>query len=193
MADQTSTPAGNLTKGERIPAIERATKRSWAEWVELLEKRGAATLGHAEIARITREFMPDDLKNPDWWAQGTAIAYEQHAGLRVPGQSSTGTFRVGASRTLPLDRDAAIDTWVAGPGRLAEHLGHEVSGARTSRTEKRSFYRFNLAGAGRVEVSATPNAKDPAKVSLAVSHEGLPDAGAIEAWRAHWKAQLAEL
>lgn len=190
MADSTS---GNRTRSENIPAIERATGRSWADWVALFEAEGAAKLGHAEIARLARAAMPSELKNPDWWAQGTAIAYEQHAGLRVPGQASNGSFRVSASRTMSMGRDDAVEAWAAGPGAATEHLGSTVSKPRRSRTEKRSFFRFELEDAGRVEFAAAPNAKDPAKVILAVSHEGLPDADGIERWRAHWKALLAEL
>lgn len=184
---------GNRTRAGNVPALERATGRSWADWLAHFEARGAASLGHAEIARIAREAMPDDLQNPDWWAQGAAIAFEQHAGLRVPGQSSSGTFRVSASRTVPLDRDAAVEAWAAGPGTAAQHLGFVASEPRRSRTEKRTFFRFDLDGAGRVEVAATPNPKDPAKATLGVNHEGLTDGDAVEAWRAHWKALLAEI
>ena len=183
--------SGNRTRGGRLPAIERASGRPWAEWVALFEARGAAGLGHAEIARIARAALPDALENPDWWAQGVAIAYEQHAGLRVPGQSASGTFRVSASRTVPLGRDAAIAAWTAAHGDRAEHLGVPAGPARASRTEKRSFLRFDLPGTGRVEVAATP--KDDARSSVAVSLEGLADGSQIEAWRAHWKALLAEL
>ncbi|WP_241156103.1 hypothetical protein [Leucobacter chromiireducens] len=183
--------SGNRTRGERVPAIERASRKPWGEWVTLFEAADAATLPHPEIARIARAELPADLANPDWWAQGIAIAYEQHAGLRVPGQSSTGTFRVSASRTLPLDRDAAIAAWREAHGDRAEHLGHAAGEPRPSRTEKRSFWRFDLAGAGRVEVSATP--KDQDRAVLTVSLEGLPDGDRIEEWRAHWKALLAAL
>ncbi|MBL3699885.1 hypothetical protein [Leucobacter luti] len=186
-----AVPSGNLTRGERVPAIERASGRPWAEWLRLFEAANASTIGHSEIAKVARAALPDSLENPDWWAQGIAIAYEQHAGLRVPGQSTSGTFRVGASRTLPLDRDAAIAAWDAAHGELTEHRGHAAGPARTSRTEKRSFWRFSLDGAGKVEVSATPKGED--RVILAVSQEGLPDGDRIEEWRAHWKALLAEL
>lgn len=182
---------GNRTRGESISAIERASARSWDEWVRLFESHNANELGHSEIARIARAAMPKNLANPDWWAQGTAIAYEQHAGLRVPGQSTSGTFRVSASRTLPLDRDAAIAAWADAHGELIEHLGHAASAVRTSRTEKRSFWRFNLNDAGKVEISATPKGTD--RVILGVSHDGLPDGERIEEWRTHWKALLAAL
>ncbi len=183
--------SGNATRGERVPAIERASERSWDDWVALFEAKRAATLPHSEIARIARSVLPASLPNPDWWAQGIAIAYEQHAGLRVPGQSTSGTFRVSASRTLPLGRDEAIAAWIAAHGELGEHRGFPAGPARSSRTEKRSFWRFSVEGAGRVEVSATPKGDDRAVIT--VSLEGLPSGDDIEAWRAHWKALLAAL
>ncbi len=182
---------GNRTRSGSIPAIERATGRDWSDWVRIFETEDAKSKDHAAIARIARASMPDDLQNPDWWAQSAAIAYEQHAGLRVPGQSSAGTFRVSASRTLPLDRDAAIDAWVEAHGSRSEHLGAAAGEPRRSRTEKRTFWRFDLEGVGRVEVSATP--KSGERVTLGVNHDGLPDGERIEEWRAHWKALLAEL
>jgi len=189
MSDQASQH--NRTKASNPEAVARASGRAWSEWLELFEAEGAGSLPHSEIARIARESMPPGTRNPDWWAQGAAIAFEQQAGLRVPGQSSTGSFRVSASRTLRLDRDAAVDAWEAGPGAAAAQLGHEVSGARRARTEKRSFWRAKLEGAGRVEISATP--KDADRIVLAVNHEGLPDGTRIEEWRAHWKSLLAEI
>lgn len=186
-----AAPTGNLTRGERVPAIERATGRSWDDWLGIFEAAQARTLSHPEIARVARTHVPEDLQNPDWWAQGIAIAFEQHVGLRVPGQSSSGDFRVSASRTLPLDRDAAIEAWVTAHGDRPEHLGHEPGVPRPSRTEKRTFWRFSLEGAGKVEVAAT--SKDPDRAVLTVSQDGLADGEQIEAWRAHWKGLLAAL
>lgn len=186
-----SEQPANRTRSENIPAIERASGRPWDEWLKIFAARDAKNLGHPEIARIARAAMPAALKNPDWWAQGTTIAYEQHVGLRVPGQSSTGTFRVSASRTLVMDRDDAIDAWVSAHGASIEHLGHASGKPRQSRTGKRSFWRFNLDGAGRVEIAATPKGDD--RVIVSVSHEGLPDEECIEQWRAHWKALLVAL
>lgn len=183
--------AGNRTRAGNIPALERASERDWESWVRIFDAHGARGLSHGEIAKLALTAMPESLDNPEWWAQAAAIAYEQHVGIRVPGQSSTGSFRVSASRTLPLDRDAAIDAWVSAHGALAEHLGYAAGEARPSRTEKRSFWRFSLEGAGRVEVSATPKGDD--RSTLAISHDGLPDGDSVEGWRSHWKALLAAL
>lgn len=181
----------NKTRAESIPGIERATGRSWADWVEIFESQGARTLPHPKIAIIARAAVPETLANPDWWAQGIAIAYEQHAGLRVPGQSSTGTFRVSASRTLTADRDDIIEAWAAANNDRTEHLGHKAGEPRRSRTEKRTFWRLDLEGAGRVEVAASQKTED--KIIVALSQDGLPDGERIEEWRAHWKSLLAEL
>lgn len=196
-ADQPTTTG---TRATSVPAIERATGRDWASWLELFaehgaDKHGAAKLGHAKIAKIARAALPDDMQSVDWWAQGVAIAFEQHMGLRIPGQGSDGLFRVSASRTLPLDRDAAIDAWVAAHGdgerHGTEHRGFTVQKPRRSRTEKRSFWRFDLDGMGRVDVSATPKGDD--RVTLGISHDGMPSGEDIEQWRAYWKELLAAL
>ena len=150
----------------------------------------AAEKSHAEIAKIARALVPDHVENPDWWAQGIAIAFEHHVGLRVPGQSATGTFRVSASRTLPGGRDDVLDLWItANAGR--EHQGYPLTNERTSRTEKRSFWRATAQGAGKLDVAAAPKGDD--KTILSVEHIDLSDEADIEVWRAYWKEQLAAL
>ena len=216
-----ASSASNQTKAENVPAIERASNRSWIDWLALFDAAGAAKLPHPEIARIARAAMPDTLKNPDWWAQGTAIAFEQHVGIRVPGQSSTGEFRVSASRTMSCDRDESIARWIA---RFASHthLGHEAESVRQSRTEKRTFWRASLVPPASAMASSATNdpaaddsaaadsvmadpataahklevaaeAKPDGRSLVAISHTGLPGADAIEQWRSHWKACLGEL
>lgn len=186
-----SAAAGNETRGTSIAGIERATGRDWASWMAYFDANNARELAHPEIAKLALAATPEDMQSRHWWAQGVAIAFEQQVGLRVPGQSSTGTFRVSATRTLSLDRDAAVASWVAAHGERTEHLGHASGVPRPSRTDKRTFWRLPLEGAGKVEVAAV--AKDADRSILTVSQDGIPDQEQIEAWRAHWKALLAEL
>lgn len=186
-----NTDRGNRTTASNIPALEGATKRSWAEWLQLFEQAGATALAHPEIARIARQAMPGELQNPDWWAQGVAIAFEQSAGLRVPGQSATGEYRVGASRTLSLSREEATERWDALNSGRAEQGGHRVADVRRSTTAKRSFWRATLEGAGQVEVSVEAKGED--RSVCTVQHTRLLEADSIETWRAHWKSRLAEL
>lgn len=190
-SDEAREARANRTRATSVPAIERATGRDWAGWLDIFAAHDALHLPHAQIARVARDSVPATLQNPDWWAQGIAIAFEQHAGLRVPGQGSDGLFRVSASRTMSVDRDAAIAAWISEHGDATEHRGRAVLRPRASRTEKRSFWRCDLEGAGRVEVSATP--KGDERITLAVSHDGMPSGEEIEEWRAYWKALLAVL
>ena len=182
---------GNRTRGDRIPAVERESGMPWAAWLDVFEAAGARELNHSEIARVAHAAMPAHVENPDWWAQAATIAFEQHAGLRVPGQSIDGTFRLGASRTVERDRDDAVAEWIRRYAAAATHLGHDAGAPRESRTAQRTFYRFNLDGAGRVEIAASD--KGSGRSSIAVSQEGLPDGERIEEWRAYWKSLLGAL
>lgn len=192
---------------ERTEALERTTGMPWSEWVALFEAAGAASLNHAEIARIALAAMPSHVSNPGWWAQGAAIAYEHQIGMRAPGQSATGSWRVGANRTVSLGRDAAIERWDAlfGAAVCPSHRGHALAGeVRRSRTEKRTFWRVSLEGAGKLEVAASEaparagdagGARGPGedRASVALQHTALASGDELEEWRAHWKAVLAEL
>lgn len=183
-------PTENRTKASNVGALERASSRSWHDWLALFDAAGAASLSHSDIAKIARDAMPSSLKNPEWWAQDAAIAFEQHMGLRVPGQSSAGDFRVSVSRTLGFGRDDAIERWIASFAAVT-HLGHALDNARTSRTDKRSFWRASLEGAGKVEVAAL--AKEPGRSLVTVNHTALTSDTDIEPWRAHWKTCLSSL
>lgn len=183
--------SGNRTRPNSIPALERASGRSWDDWLAVFEAAGGTSASHGELAAAAIAAMPSDLENPGWWAQGAAIAFEQHTGMRVPGQLSDGSFGVSASRTLETDRDAAIEAWAALVASAADQRGRAFGEPRTSRTGKRSFWRASLADAGKVEASATP--KDEGRITFTVSQSGLADGAEIEAWRSHWKALLARM
>lgn len=181
----------NETRSTSIPSIEKRTGKAWSEWLAYFHEHGAAQLPHPEIAKLALANVPADLENPEWWAQGIAIAFEQQTGLRVPGQASDGTFRVGVSRTLPLNRDEAIELWISTHGPHEDHRGHAVTDTRNSRTAQRTFWRCTLEGAGRLEVAAAD--KDAERAVLTVELTRLADPDSIEEWRSYWKARLAEL
>src|SRR5699024_6158319 len=63
--------------------IATATGRQWAEWVQILDAAGARERNHTAIAELALEHMPASVGQREWWAQGTAVAYEQQVGLRV--------------------------------------------------------------------------------------------------------------
>ncbi|HET9469636.1 MAG TPA: hypothetical protein VFO24_00940, partial [Usitatibacter sp.] len=68
--------------GVGTDAVLRATGRPWSEWLAVLDRAGARTLSHKDIALLlSRKFGV-----PDWWGQMVTVGYEQARGLRAAGQ-----------------------------------------------------------------------------------------------------------
>ncbi|MFC7403630.1 hypothetical protein [Georgenia alba] len=173
-------------------AVATATGRTWPEWVSLLDDAGARQMNHTEIARLALELMPEGARQKEWWAQGTAVAYEQHAGLRVPGQTCDGDFQLSTTRTVQGDKDDALAAWLDAVAAGEQLGGVLVEGlATTSSTEKWRYWRARLADGTRVAVSISDNGAGKASVGLV--HSKLDSAEAIEQWRPVWKDLLAQL
>ncbi|WP_300342248.1 hypothetical protein [Nesterenkonia sp.] len=172
--------------------IERASGISWDEWVALLDEAGAEKLKHAQIAEITYREMPEHVSSRGWWAQGVAIAYQHHKGLRIPGRSSTGDFAASASKTYPGDKDAALTRWqqvVEGQDSFGGVPLEEAP--TTSATEKWRYWRAKLADGTRVAVTISD--KPGGKSTVAVQHSKLASADQITTWKSVWKEVLAQL
>ena len=73
--------------------------------MQLLEEAGAGQINHSQIAVLALELKPADVEQKEWWAQGTAVAFEQHAGLRVPGQACRQSTRWAAAFQARFCRD----------------------------------------------------------------------------------------
>ena len=97
-----------MVKPTNTSAITKATNRPWDDWVAALDAAGAREMNHGDIAKQALKLMPEPVEQKGWWAQGVAIAYEQHTGLRIPGQSSDGDFRTSTTKTFGDDKDAAL-------------------------------------------------------------------------------------
>lgn len=181
-----------MVSAQNTGAIENATARTWGQWLRLLDDAGAARVGHSAIAELALEHMPEDLKNPGWWAQGVAIGYEQERGLRVPGQGSDGTFKTSVSRTVSMPGDRAREAWARMMVQRTEHRGHRLVGEpRTSDTEKRLYWRAALDDGSRVSWGA--EGKGEGKTLLTVTHEKLAGPEVIDGWKAHWKDLLRRI
>jgi hypothetical protein len=74
------------------------TGRTWAEWVQVLDRVEAHRWPHREIARHVYEQYTID----GWWAQTVTVGYERIRGLRERGQRRSGTYEVNKSRTIPV-------------------------------------------------------------------------------------------
>lgn len=192
------------------------TGRTGAQWVEWLDGRGAREMAHADIAKLVlteitavARKLGDGSKssNPEWWAQGVAVHYEQAIGRRNVGQRCDGAWSASASKTLPGDMDAVRGHFAAHmSGVFADRGGlHPDAGGDpvpaddepgTSDTEKWRYWRCPMSDGSRIAVTVQtkPPGKDGAvKSTLAVNHDSLADEPARDRVKAWWKEVLAEL
>src|SRR5699024_7290865 len=176
------------TRAANVQAIETALGEPWSTIRARLEAAGGASASHKELAEALGPQFDGIVDRHEWWVQGAVVAYEQEIGRRVPGQRADVTFDVAVSRTLTGDRDEVIAdlTDDRAPQRLSPDAGVELTDRpRRSRTQKRSFWRAGLEDGTRFEAAAEAKPADRTLLVLTVSR--LPDAAAVEEWRAHLK------
>lgn len=181
-----------MVRSFNTSGIANATGRPWDDWVTLLDEFGGREKNHTEIARLALEQMPESVERGEWWAQSTAVAYEQHVGLRVPGQSCNGDFQLSVSRTFAGDKHSALEAWLRIVDGREEFGGVPVeSEPATSSTEKWRYWRVPLADGTRVAVNFSDKNAD--KCTVGLGHTKLDSREAIEFWRPIWKELLGQL
>ena len=163
--------------------IRQATGAGRAHWFAALDAEGAASWPHRDIAAelVERHGLEG------WWAQTVAVAYERARGLRETHERPDG-FSANKQRTVAAPAAVVWQAW-ADPERRAAWLPEPFE--VTSATEPRSVN--GRWGGGPERVSVWLTAKDDGRTAVAVSHERLPDAAAVEEAKAAWAERLARL
>lgn len=177
-----------MTRPANTAAFAASTGKSWPEWLAFLESIGARDLAHKEIARRIVETGAAS----SWWAQGIAVAYEQHIGRRRPGQRGDGSFEVSVTRTVSAGLDEALALW----RRLVEAQDAfdgvaPASPPTSSESGRWRYWRCSLADGSRIVT--TLGEKGEGRSTIAVTQEKLAAAADKDRWRAYWKARLAAL
>lgn len=180
-----------MSKGSNLPAIERATGISWDSWVEHLDGQHAANLPHRSIAQLAEQHLGQAVGNSSWWAQGVAVAYEQHIGRRLPGQAADGSFQFSVTRTVSADLDGTLEQWQKVMGTPAEINGWKLDGGpRISRSDKWRYWRIGLEDGTRVSVDIGRKGE---KSSIAVNHTKIQDPDQVPLWKDYWRSLLDQL
>ena len=130
-----------MTTNPRIEAVERATGRSWDDWLSWMASIGADRLSHHEIASALITELDGTVDNLGWWAQATAVAYEQYVGRRVPGQRPDGTFQTSVSRSTSLGMEALMEAWTEFADADQDVLDRISGEVRVSGTANRITWR----------------------------------------------------
>src|SRR5688572_9712134 len=153
-----------MTTNSRIKPIERATNRTWDEWLQYMDGIGARNLSHHEIATKVLEELDGKINNIGWWAQSVTVAYEQYVGRRIPGQRPDGTFQTSVSKATKLGMKELMDQWVnfaAGDQDVLDMIADE---ARISGTEKRITWRTRALDGSEIRVTSEPKKNGTASI-----------------------------
>jgi len=172
--------------GSKIEAIERATGRSWADWLAYFDGIGAAELDHHAIATHLLTELEGMVDNLGWYAQATANAYEHHIGRRVPGQQPDGTFRLSVSRSTTAGMQRLIDAWTEFAAHDDDVRAMLASEPRVSGTDRRITWRVKGTDDTAITVISEPKADGTA--ALVVQHGGLASQESSAEIKARWLA-----
>ena len=164
-------------------AVSKATGRAWDEWLKVLDRAGAKSMAHKDIALLlSRKFSV-----PDWWCQMVTVGYEQARGLRVKHETTKG-FRAHASKTIAADVDDLYAAWSDGRQR-ARWLPAAPLQVRRA-TEGKSM---RITWEGREDLDENFVAKGPGKSLVQVQHGKLANAAAVARRKKFWAEALARL
>lgn len=163
-------------------SVAKATGRTWAQWVTVLDRAGAAERPHREIAAHVAS-----LGIPSWWSQTVTVGYERIRGLRERGQRRGGGYDATKSRTFPVSVEDLFDAFVDARKRR-RWLPVRVT-VRSATPHK--YLRLEWDDGAPVQVGFT--SKGSAKSAVAVQHEKLPDRSAADAMKKTWSEHFDRL
>jgi hypothetical protein len=182
MADDIS---GNAAKNPRIKPVERATNRSWDDWLRFMDRIDAPSLDHQEIALKVYEELDGTVDQLGWWTQAVTVAYEQYIGRRIPGQRADGTFQMSVSRSTGLDMDELMKKWSAfAVGDASVQSLVVGDSVRVSGTDRRITWRAKARDGSSVVVTSEP--KKNGTASLVATQIGLLTLELNDDARAQW-------
>ena len=164
--------------------VGAATGRRWEAWFSILERWGARERKHGE----TVAFLMDEHDVPGWWAQSITMWYERARGIRLKHQQANG-FTVYASKTIAVPLEVLFDAF-ANPRSRRKWLTDGTMSLRTSQPSRTA--RFDW-GDGSTRASVSFVGRNPAKATVAVAHERLPDPDEAETAKASWRVRLTDL
>ncbi len=163
-------------------SVSKRTGRTWVQWVDVLDRAGAAFKPHREIARYV-----SSLGTPSWWSQMVTVGYERVRGLRDRGQRRGGGYNASKSRTFPVPVDALFGAF-ANARERRRWLPVKVA-VRSATPHKRIRLTWDDDSVVVLEFTAKGNAKS----AVAVGHQKLPDKSAVDSIKKTWSGYFDRL
>ena len=164
-------------------AVRAKTGKTWGEWIATLDKAGARTMEHAQIASLLHE----KFGVPGWWTQMVTVGYEQATGKRVPRQKADG-FAASASKTLNVSAAAAFRAF-NDPRKRTAWLSDALTIRRA--TAPKSLRITCADGKTHLDVNIYAKGEDKAQVTL--QHTKLASAREAARMKKYWGDALKRL
>jgi uncharacterized protein YndB with AHSA1/START domain len=162
-------------------AVKVKTGRGWNEWLAILDREKAGTLGHKATAKL----LNTKYGVPGWWSQMVTVGYEQARGLRVKHQKPEG-FEIGASRVIDADVRKIFKAWLDARSR-ARWLPEAAIRVHKS-TPHKSMRVTWIDGAKSISVYFVR--KGANRTQVAVQHGKLASAATARKMKAFWGKRL---
>ncbi len=180
---ETQAPDYAALSGVSEAALQKATGRTWSEWVQLLDAFGAKEKPHRDIAR----FVLAQGNVSGWWSQSVSVGYERIRGLRAIGQRRSGTWEANKSRTIAAPAAVLFDA-IANTRKRAKWMG----GVKlTVRSSSQKSIRAVLDDGTAVQFYIDP--KGEAKSTVTVQHVKLAEKAGADRMKLFWGEKLNAL
>jgi len=189
-------------------ALEKATGKTRVEWFTMLDKLGARTMTHKEIARLLADRR---LIQSGWWCQMVTVEYEYARGRRTVGETEKAGYEVGVTKTVSatpqevwqfLTSPAGRKIWLgdASPLKLKPRESFTANNGtaaeiRTLKSGQRIRLVWKPKGCEKPStLQMTVSERQTAKRTMINFHqEKLTSAKQREAARRHWQAVLRRI
>ncbi|AGZ41725.1 hypothetical protein [Actinoplanes friuliensis] len=155
----------------RIKPVERATDRTWDEWLTFMDGIDARNLDHQAIALKVYEELQGKVDPLGWWTQAVTVAYEQHIGRRIPGQRPDGTFQTSVSKATKLGMQDLMDRWVTFAATDPDVQKVIATDPRVSGTDRRITWRVKAADDSFITITSEP--KPTGTATIVAGQQGL--------------------
>ncbi len=164
--------------------VRAKTGCTWKRWVWALDKAGAASWSHREIANHVHE----KYRIPGWWAQTVTVGYERIKGLRAIGQRRGGGFEASKSKTLPVPVGTLFRAF-----HDARTRARWLPGARLTVRTATPGKSMRVTWEDGTSVELYFAAKGEAKSQVAVQHRKLAAKADVDRMKRFWGERLEAL
>ena len=165
-------------------SVQKATGRTWDQWVAALDHEKADTWPHREIA----EYLHTKFNVPDWWTQMVTVGYERIKGLRTRGQRRDGSYEASKSKVFPVPVGALFAAFADDDARARWLTDVEPE---VRHTVKNKSVRMRWPDGSAVDVGFL--SKSPTKSQVAIGHRKLASQAHATRAKAFWTEKLAAL